>query len=334
MYRPKGPAYKLLLSVVIAAGLWACSQYQQPVSEKSPAAHPKQIVAPPPKITAPAEPDFRRMPSLAATFTPPGWEVYDQVRELSPQNIYGLIDGGAELYLSYNMVSLLYIYFVNKVNPGQSIELFIYDMGSATNAFGIFSVERSRNVRLLRLGRDSYIIDAYCFIWKGRYYIRIIPSAIADELRRAAVGMAHAVTPLLDDSGEPVWGLSALPRTDMIPGTEKYFHSSAPGLAFMQNTYTAHYLKGGAEIPAFLSKQESPEAAQAMVARYIEHFRKNGSEGERISQNGIDLTVCDRGGMFTSIFQKGRLVGGVISASSRPLAAQAASDFYSRLREE
>ena len=278
--------------------------------------------------------NLKHLPAKVPSFTPNGWEVYDQTREFTAENLYELINGRAELYLAYDMVKMVYINFVNKGNSRQFVELFIYDMGTSTNAFGIFSVERSKRAPSLNLGRDSYKVDGHYFIWKGQYYIRIIASDSTKELNQIGMSMARKVSSHLADSGDPVWGLTALPQIDLISNSIKYFQVDAMGLDFMRNTYTAKYLKGNIEITSFLSKQDSSESSQDTVARYIEHTQKYGEGIEHIKQNGIKFVLCDMGDSFDVIFQKGELVGGVFSVKDRNIAAQAAFDFWKELRHE
>ena len=341
----KGMFNCILLTLIIFAAFSACSNWQRSKSEGTtfesrqqseaqlkPEASPENIHSNGLK-TDPAY-DLASMPAKVTSFMPDGWKIYDKVMEFTAENLYELIDGGAELYLAYDMVKMLFVNFVHKTNMKLSIELYIYDMGTPTNAFGIFSAERFQTAPSLSFGRDSYSVDAHYFIWNGRYYIRIIASDFTEELKQVGLNIARKVTPCLYDSGEPVWGLTALPHNDLIPGSVRYFKVDAMSLNFMRDTYTAKYLKDNTEIIAFLSKQESPESAQATVARYIEHTKRYGERTERLTQNGMEFVLCDMGGSFDIIFQKGRLVGGVISVADRTIAAQAVVDFWKQIRSE
>lgn len=335
----------LWFPLIIITGLSTCSKLQQ--------TDPKVIASSQQQATVQSEFEISHdndtyptelkanpahaLKSLSAkviSVTPDGWEAYDKIREFTAENLYELINGGAELYLSYDIVRMIYVNFVNKANSRLFIELFIYDMGTPTNAFGIFSVERSQGAPSLNLGRDSYNVDGHYFIWKGRYYIRIIASDSTEELRHVGMNMARKVSSFLADSGDPVWGLTALPHIDLAPDSIKYFQVDAMGLDFMRNTYTAKYLKGNTEVTAFLSKQDSSENVQTIVARYIKHKQKYGKGIEYLTQSGMKYVLCDMGGSFDIIFQKGRLVGGVISVEDRTIAAQAAVDFYRQLSYE
>lgn len=325
------------VALIIFVAFSACSNQQLAKSEVTAFVSRQQAAAQLKSGSGPANidsKDLKSIPAKVPTFTPDDWEVYDKVMEFTAINLYELINGGAELYLAYDMAKMLFVNFVHKTDKGLYIELYIYDMGTPTNAFGIFSAERFQTATSLNLGRDSYNVDAHYFIWNGRYYIRIIASDFTEELKQMGLNMARKVTPCLYDSGEPVWGLTALPHNDLIPGSLRYFKIDAMGLNFMRDTYTAKYLKGNTEISAFLSRQESPESAQAIVTDYIEHTKRYGQRTEGLTQNGLEFVLCDMGGGIDIIFQKGRLVGGVVSVADRTIAAQAAVDFRKQIRSE
>jgi hypothetical protein len=102
----------------------------------------------------------------------------------------------------------------------------------------------------------------------------------------------------------------------------------------MRNTYTAQYRKGDALMTAFLSKRESPESAEATAARYAEYAKRYGEDAARMTADGVELLVCDMGGSYDVLFQKGRLVGGIYSAEDKNLAIQAAAELWSQLDHE
>ncbi|MCJ7618226.1 MAG: hypothetical protein MUO43_16985, partial [Desulfobacterales bacterium] len=274
------------------------------------------------------------LPKKIASLAPKGWEIFDKVKQFTPQNLYDQIDGRAEFFLAYDFIRMTFASFINNANEGQFIDLSIYDMGSSTNAFGVFSGERSPGETPIQLGRKGYSSDANYYIWKGRYYIRIIASESTDEFKKIGMDLARKVTGFLVDAGDSVWGLSALPRVDRVPGSAQYVKVDAMGLDFMRDTYMARYRIGNATVTAFLSRWDTPETAKAVVSRYKDYTRKYGEGVDRIKQGGVELEICDMGGDFDVIFQKGRLVGGVSSVDDRKLAMQAAIDFWNQLTHE
>jgi len=263
---------------------------------------------------------------------PEGWELYDEVLRFTAENLYEKINGRAEFYLAYDMVDMTFAGYENSNDDGQFIDISVYDMGTSTHAFGVFSTERSHEASPLELGRGAYRSGANYYIWKGQYYIQIVSSDTTDELQRLGKDVALKTTDLVSDSGDPVWGLNALPEKDRVPGSERYFLVDAMGLDFMRNTYVAQYARDGAVVSVFLSQQDSPEAARASVDHYVEHANRYGEGVKHLTVEGVDLTSCDMGGSYDIVFQKGRIVAGVSAVEDRDMAIQVSVDLWRELR--
>lgn len=274
------------------------------------------------------------LPVIVAGLTPKGWQIYDEVKQFTPENLYEQINGRASFFLAYDMIRMTYASFTPGDETAKFINLSIYDMGTPTDAFGVFSAERSQGEPQLNLGRAGYRSDANFFIWQGQYYIQIISSEATDEFERIGMGLARKVTDFLLDSGGQVWGLAALPLTDRMPQSVQYFKVDAMGLDFMGNTYTAAYRKGNTLVTAFLSQRDSTESARATVVRYASHAKRYGKGIERLKAGQVDLVFCDMGGSYDVVFHKGRLIGGVSSVGDRGLAIRAAVEMWQQLRLE
>ncbi len=287
-----------------------------------------------PQTTSDSEPTSEpfSLSDLLAKLPPEGWAIYDQVGQFTAENLYERINGRAELYLAYDVISLTTATFEDKTDIRRFVEVSVFDMGNPTNAFGIFSVERFQGDPPLDLGRMSYRSDSNAYIWKGKYYITIVVSDSTEEFQQISLDLANKVTAALIDSGERVWGLSALPQDNLITDSVQYFKVDAMGLNFMQNTYTAEYLKGNTTIKVFLSQQASPDAALDLVERYAEYSQEYGQGYKRTKIDGAEFVLCDMGGTFDVIFQKGRIISGVISANHQVRAIETASDLWIQLQ--
>jgi hypothetical protein len=305
----KSPPAGMLFVLIIAAGCQAQDE------ERTPSA----------AVTA------TEKGSLSATLfglTPEGWKLYDDsVLQFTAENLYEQIDGRAEFYLAYDVVEMTFASYERDTQGGQFVDVSVYDMGTPTHAFGVFSGERTRRAPPVELGREAYRTGANYYIWKGQYYVQIVASDTTDELQDYGLDMAREVTDLLRDDGQPVWGLEALPKDDRVPGSEQYFLVDAMALDFMRNTYIAEYTKSGTVVTAFLSRRDSPESARDAIGRYIEHAELYGEGLERVTADGVELVTCDMGGSYDVIFQKHRLVGGVTGVEDREVAIQTAVDF-------
>lgn len=299
-----------IIMLTLALALCACTDTQEKPSASE----------------AASEPNNRS--DLLVRLVPEGFAIYDQVSLFTADNLYEHINGRAELYLAYDVISLTTATYEDRTDISRFIELSIYDMGDPTNAFGIFSVERYQGEPPLDLGRMSYRSDANAYVWKGRYYITIVTSDSTDKFQLISLDLARKVTASLIDTGEPVWGLSALPQDHLIPDSVQYFKVDAMGLDFMQNIYTAEYRKGEITIKAFLTQQTSPNAALDLVERYAEYSQEYGQGYKRMKKDGVEFVLCDMSSTFDIIFQKNRLVFGVISVEDQDIALEMAFDLW------
>jgi hypothetical protein len=276
----------------------------------------------------------RDLSETVTGLTPDGWQIFGAVKQFGKENVWEQINGRASFFLAYDMLRMTHVSFVNGSNESQFIDLSIYDMGTATHAFGVFSSERSPEAPSIDLGRAGYRSDANYFIWKGRYYIRIISSDVSQAFQRTAMALARRVEGSLTDSGEPVWGLTALPAADRIPQSVRYIKNNAMGLEFMRNTYTAEYRKGNSAVTAFVSRHNTTESAEATVARFAGYVKNFGESIEAVTVAQANLVVCDMGGSFDVVFTKGRLVGGVSSVENRNLALKSAIELWKQLPQD
>jgi len=276
----------------------------------------------------------QELAEMLAVLTPKGFKIHGSPTWFTPENLYELIDGRAEFYLAYDMVGMCFVRFATGPDSAVFINVSIYDMATPTNAFGVFCAERAPNSTKLKLGRDAYHSAADYYIWKGQYYVQIVAPDVSVELQQVTGDLAGKLTDSLHDSNEPVWGLTALPKANLVPYSVRYYLVDAMALDFMRNTYTARYKRGETEVTVFLSRRDSVESARAAAAKFSEHANLYGDEADRLTVDGIELLSCDMGGIYDIMFQKGRLVAGVIEVEDQNTAVQAAIDLSRQLRPE
>jgi len=100
---------------------------------------------------APAGNESGRLP-LAGTADSPIIPIPSGLRAMSapeifkPDTLSDKINGKAELYLSAGFVELRTQRFQQADDEVAWFELFLYDMGTPSNAFAVFSVQRRRDV--------------------------------------------------------------------------------------------------------------------------------------------------------------------------------------------
>ncbi|MCP4751870.1 MAG: hypothetical protein GY866_13325 [Proteobacteria bacterium] len=275
--------------------------------------------------------DFLNLDGKLKVGVPEGWAVLNRVYRYTPENLYEIINGSAELYLSYEVLGLMYANLANEKDPDAYIELSVYDMGSPTNAFGIYSVEMAEEQVPVELGRAAYRSGSGLFVWHGSYYILVVSSKAGPAMEQTGLKLIRRLLDFLKDSNEPVWGLSALPEKDRVPNSMRFFRTDAMGLDFLKNTYTASYRTDREPVTAFLSRTDSERSARNILELYIEYARKYGKEIKRLTRNRTEFILCGIGDGFDVVFQSGRLMGGLVSVPDPDLALRQAVEFHGQI---
>ncbi len=96
-----------------------------------------------------------------------GWVRADSVGAYEGKDLFLLIDGGAELFFEYGFIRAVASEYFRGGDTGATTEL--YEMESATAAYGLFSSFTSGTGTVVPIGQEAVMGDGYCVFWKGPY---------------------------------------------------------------------------------------------------------------------------------------------------------------------
>ena len=184
---------------------------------------------------------------------PDGWEIAGEDKIYTPDDLYDYIDGGAELFLSYNMkeVASRTIRF-----DKDEIRIEIFDMNSSENAFGVFSHTRTQNEG--NFGQGSQQFTGTLIFWKSHYYITLTANDDNQEIQLAFEIMASDIEQQISEEGKLPDLVSILPTDKLLKDGYVYFHHP-----IWQNSY--HYISSdnifdiADNTPAILAKYGAKE---------------------------------------------------------------------------
>lgn len=241
-----------------------------------------------------------------------GWKQDGPPRAFTKSNLYDYIDGGAELYISFDFQKLLAVRYRGPAE--EEIVIDIFDMGHSYNAFGVFSLGRESDDRLV--GQGSEYNSGLLTFWKDRYYVSITAYPETEEKKRLVLELGKRLAAAIPDKGTlpPVVGL--LPETDLVPGTIRYFrhpiwlnshlfisNENIFGLDGRAHAVLAKYGHGGTSL--FLLLVLYPDEANAREAEGT--FRTaylHGTEGGAVEKSPGKWAGCLReGNALAAVFQ-------------------------------
>jgi len=256
---------------------------------------------------------------------PEGFLPMSPPETFGPETLSDKIDGKADLYLSAGFRSLRTQRFRRETAPGEWMEVFVYEMDDARNAFSVLSAQRREDALPLEAGENGYRTENAFFFTSGNRYVEIVAAVPGEASLRA---MADIAASFSETAGAIP---SALPEKDLFPGEGLDPESIAliPDDAFgcedLDQVFTATYGEGPDRVSAFLSRRASPEEASALARTYAEFLLRFGGEALPLPEGGVPgarvVRILDT---VEVVFSTGPYLAGVREAPDPPTALRLA----------
>jgi hypothetical protein len=170
-----------------------------------------------------------RMAAMAETLSrfddilPPTIDVWTKAATpgvYTPETLSNYIDGGAELYISYNFRSSLAVKYTDAKE--REIAVDIFDMGSSFDAFGVFA--HSREAVDNAFGQGSEYASGLLTFWKDRYYVSVLAYPETPTTKDVVFRLGRSIAAAIPNEGPLPAILDRLPAEGLMPETVRYFH--------------------------------------------------------------------------------------------------------------
>jgi hypothetical protein len=146
-----------------------------------------------------------------------GWKKADNLRVFTSADLYGYIDGGAEVFLELGFEQLT----LQKYRGGTNeFAVEIYRMTDPTAATGLFLMKRGKEVRDARFGGRHTINRHQLMFVRDRFYVTINNLSGADGMQAELVRFGGQVVSKIASDRVPA-DLAALPPGGLVAGSER-----------------------------------------------------------------------------------------------------------------
>jgi hypothetical protein len=149
-----------------------------------------------------------------------GWTIEGTDKIYGPDDLYEYIDGGAELYLSYDFNKVMNRIYTAPDQPDILVDIF--DMGSSRNAYGVFS--HARETEDSTFGQGSQYTSGLLLFWKDRFFISIMTIPETDASRKAVTRIGEYIDQAIPNKGPVPEILHLLPTESLDRGSIRYFY--------------------------------------------------------------------------------------------------------------
>ncbi|MBN2226850.1 MAG: hypothetical protein JW763_05755 [candidate division Zixibacteria bacterium] len=183
-----------------------------------------------------------------------------EIRTFEGQSLWEYIDGGAELYYTYDFLAVATADYT-----GNHAELLvdIYQFGTADYAFGLYSMLRGADAQLVALGVEGFTDPLSITFVKGEYVVRLIAYEETDDNLLALTNFADELAGLIPGTTSKPDMFSLFPDTNAIIATDRLYAEAFLGSGFLTDVFCRDFALGIDTVTLFVSRDETG-------AKYIE----------------------------------------------------------------
>lgn len=149
------------------------------------------------------------------------WSKSQDSAVFDAENLYTYINGGAELYISYQFIKLISQPYVNE--DGDEIKIDIFDMGSSQNAYGIFTHSRESIDNFVGSNVESEYAGGLLTFWKGRYYVSILAYPETESRKLVVQQLAWEITKQIKEASIRPPIVARIPEDKLQTDSIRYF---------------------------------------------------------------------------------------------------------------
>ena len=177
-----------------------------------------------------------------------------EIRTFIGQDLYELINGGAEVYHLYQFVDVANAYY----KAGEvEITADIYRFGNPDMAWGLFSTLRPTQPETASLGVESFKSPVSTNFVKGQFMVRVTGFEPDDATAEATLQLAQLLEKKIKGTTAKPELLGLFPTEGKLPFTEKMIAIDYMGRAGVNEVYTTDFLLDGETVTFFVAEDIS-----------------------------------------------------------------------------
>lgn len=202
-----------------------------------------------------------------------GWKKPSEIKTYTPENLWNIIDGAAESYISYDFQELYMGDYRGK--KGSYITLEIYRHQTPENAFGIYRSEKPSDFKPVSVGAEGYSGEDFLNFITGCFYVKIRSQEVAPAVMESMNNLAKMVCEKLGGNNSLPEPLNWFPDENKVAGSEMYINSNFLGYSFFNKAFTAEYNINSARFTSFIITMPDRSAALQVVKEYLTFLRSD-----------------------------------------------------------
>lgn len=251
----------------------------------------------------------------------PGWKMKEDSRVYNSGDLWELINGAADIFLSYYFEDLHIAEYTNK---DQIIRVELYKHKTLEDTYGIYSAERMPDYPQVSIGSQGYKSQGVLNFMAGNYYVKVMSAGVTEAEEKIIALVAGKVDAKLSQPVGLPKEIDFFPEEGKVYLSDNYIAQNFLGYSFLRTAFSARYDKP-VEFQLFLIKS-TPEEIKKMLARYVEMMKE-----DKVQQKEGLYLVNDLFNGMVFLKQKGDYLVGVVSTNSEETAMNYIEKVISKL---
>jgi hypothetical protein len=312
-----------VLAVISAGVFWVQFNFNPAVQQVS-----STLPASGTRVAAPPTSDEKALIAL-----PPGQSPLSPLEAFDAATLSDKINGKAELYLSAGFIRLHSQRFTNEAAGDAWMEVFVYDMQSAQNAFSVFSAQRREDARTLDLGQYAYQTQNAIFFAHGPFYVEIVATDISETIIQSMLRFAETFIEKHPIKDQAIGENELFPTEGLIQSSIALVSADAFGYDRFDQVFTAIYKIEGMELMAYFSRRKTSREAKELASSYrdfLAAFGGNPAESDLGIKTAEMMHILDT---YEIVFSHGPYLAGVREAADLRPAQELAMQLFNRIKE-
>jgi hypothetical protein len=199
-----------------------------------------------------------------------GWKMMEDKKVYTGNDLWELIDGAADIFLSYDFQDLHIAEYSNK---DRIIRVELYRHSTPENAYGIYTAERMPDYPQITIGSQGYRSEGILNFLTGSYYVKIMSAGPVEAKEDVITQVAGKVNSTLAQQNGLPDVLLLFPEEGKENLSDAYIAQNFLGYSFLNSAFTMRY-KNEAEFQLFIIKAASTEI-QHMLDEYTKTLKDN-----------------------------------------------------------
>jgi len=234
-----------------------------------------------------------------------GWKPKGKDQYFDRDNLFSLINGGAEVYRALNVKKVVDRRYQNPQGPDIIVDVF--DMGSDSDAFGAFHID-IREEKDMGVGHESEFQGGSLYFWKDRYFVSVVALKQTGESEKAVIAFGRAIAKKIPQKGKKPGLVRHLPEKGIVKSQVHYFHD-------WEGLNRLHFMSD--ENLLGLSKDTEGLLARCRPAGALVLIRYPHKKDAELAYKSFSKNFKDDEGKFSAARASGSLLALVLSTGSK-----------------